>query len=227
MSTKPTEGSTGDTGSGAQGAPETSFRGRMLAWLWKHVGGSVDEQIRPAKSALLEDLPDRVVEIGPGRGANFSYYGAGTRVLGIEPNAAFHEPLAERASAEDIELETVAGDLRSAGLPAEPEDAIVSTHVLCSVGDVHAELAEIKRVLRPGGRLVFIEHVVAERGTARYWAQRVIRRPWRFIGDGCDMCNETRAALERAGFSELDGTLELLGSKADPTSLIYWGTATR
>jgi SAM-dependent methyltransferase len=224
MSTKPTEGSTGDTGSGAQSAPETSFRGRMFAWLWKHVGGSVDEQIRPAKSALLEDLSDRVVEICPGHGATFSYYGAGTRVLGIEPNAAFHEPLAERASAEDIELETVAGDLRSAGLPAESEDAIVSTLVLCSVGDVHAELAEIKRVLRPGGRLVLIEHVVAERGTARYWAQRVIRRPWRFIGD---MCNETRAALERAGFSELDGTLELLGPKADPRSLIYWGTATR
>lgn len=204
-----------------------TFRSRLFARLWKYFDDPVDATIRPAKDALLRELPDRVVEIGPGRGSNFSYYGPGKQVVAIEPNAAFHNALAERAQTEGIEVEIRAGDLRAAGLPSESEDVIVSTLVLCSVGDVDAELAEIKRVLKPGGRLIFIEHIVDEPGSVRHYAQKIFRRPWRFVADGCDMCADTKTALHRAGFAQIDATLERLGPVLDPTTLVYWGTAVR
>ncbi len=202
-------------------------RSGFFAWWYGKIDASVDAQIRPAKEALLHDLPDRIIEIGPGRGSNFSDYGRGKRVLAIEPNLAFHDALGKRAAAEGVELELHGGDLRSAELRSDSADAVVSTLVLCSVGDVDTELAEIKRVLRPGGEVVFIEHVAARPGSARSYAQRVLRRPWRFLADGCDLCADTRHALDRAGFSEVGGTLERLGPAADPSTLIYWDVATK
>ncbi|MGI9659355.1 MAG: class I SAM-dependent methyltransferase [Gaiellaceae bacterium] len=210
------------------GAPShTTLRNKVFARLWKLIDASVDEQIRSAKEDVLKDLPERIVEIGPGRGANFSYYGDGTQVIAFEPNVLFHDDLIDAAADHGVALTLEGGDLTSGQLPSASEDAIVSTLVLCSVGDVDAELAEIRRVLRPGGRMVFIEHVAAPQRSATALAQRVLRRPWRFFADGCDLCAGTREAIERAGFAKVDGQLKRLGPAADPSALTYWGHAER
>ncbi|MGI9658849.1 MAG: methyltransferase domain-containing protein [Gaiellaceae bacterium] len=204
-----------------------ALRSRMFARVWRMIDDSVDAQIRPAKADVLVDLPERLVEIGPGRGSNFSYYGDGTRVVAVEPNRLFHDDLRSSAHEHAVEVDVHGGDLSSARLPTASEDVVVSTLVLCSVPDADAELAEIRRVLRPGGRLVFIEHVAGEPGSATSVAQRVLRRPWRLMADGCDLCADTVDAIKNAGFVDVDAKRGRLGPAADPSSPMYWGVATR
>src|SRR5690606_22821288 len=126
--------------------------------------------IAPYKRRLLAELHGDVLEIGPGSGPNFAYYAPDVRWVGVEPNPYMYPYL--RASAVE-QGRTI--DLRTAyteALAADDAsmDAVVSTLVLCSVRDVRASLAEIRRVLRPGGRYVFIEHVAAPAGSGlRRW----------------------------------------------------------
>ena len=202
-------------------------RARRFARLWAAMEGNVDEMSRPAKHALFADLPRDIVEIGPGRGANFAYYPAGSAVVALEPNVYFHDQL--RAAAEDrgIEVDVRPTGLSGSGLADGSCDVVISTFVLCSVDDRDADLAEVHRILRPGGSLLFVEHVAAPPGSGRALVQRLLRRPWKAIGDGCDPHPDTVAALDRSGLTVEDTTLEPLGSVLDPTNPTYWGRAAK
>lgn len=191
------------------------------------VDDSIDETIRPAKDALFRDLPRRIVEIGPGLGSNFGYLDAGTRVIAFEPNIHFHPGLVARADEHGVDLDLRAGELTAEAVGPGSAEVVVSTLVLCSVPDPAATIDEIWRALRPGGRLLFVEHVVAARHSARRTYQRMVRRPWMAIGDGCDSCAGTVHHLQQSSFVVEDAHLEPFGSRLDPTNLTYWGTATR
>lgn len=209
------------------GRTKDDRRARRFARLWAHLDQSVDEQIRHPKEVLLRDLPSQVLEIGPGTGSNMPYLTAGTRLLAVEPNVHFHEALRATAARHDIELDLHGGDLRSARLDDASQDVVISTLVLCSVADVPDTLDEIARILRPGGRLLFVEHVAAAPGTAQSIYQRLVRRPWRAIADGCDPCAATTVHLARSRLRLVDTHLERYGPALDPTNLVYWGTAVR
>lgn len=194
--------------------------------MWRSMDAAVHEQVLPAKRAVLRDLPSEIVEIGPGRGSNFSLYPRGARVVAFEPNQYFDDDLREAAEEHGHELE-LRRDLLADRLPAANADVVVSTLVLCSVPDAPAMLDEIRRVLRPGGRLLFIEHVVAPQRGLRRAYQRLVRRPWRRLGDGCDTCARTAEHLAASQFELRDTELQTLGSNLDPTNLTMWGTAIR
>jgi ubiquinone/menaquinone biosynthesis C-methylase UbiE len=110
----------------------------------------------------------------------------------------------KRANALGLQLEIRRGTAEDLPVPDSSADAVVSTLVLCSVSDVAKALAEILRVLKPGGRLVFIEHVAAPRGTWLRRLQTWVKPAWKRLGDGCHPDRETWVALERAGFAKLD-----------------------
>ena len=155
------------------------------------------------KTALFAGLAGTVVEIGPGSGVNLPYYPPGIRWIGIEPNPHMHPFIREQAARHGLDATlrtTTAGDL---GLPDASADAVVSTLVLCSVPSVEAALAEVRRVLRPGGRLLFIEHVAAPEGTGLRRYQRAIRPLWKLLADGCRPDRETHRLLDAAGFAEV------------------------
>lgn len=202
-------------------------RSRRFANLWRSMAESVDEQVRPAKSALFTGLPRTIVEIGPGCGTNFAYLEPGTRVVAFEPNGHFRDDLHRAAAEHGLDLDLRVGDLASGALADGSQDVVISSLVLCSVADIAATLAEIRRVLRPGGRLLFIEHIAAPRGSARARYQRIVRRPWMALGDGCDPCANTHDLLEQSGLVLTGTQVGVLGSALDPTSLTYWGTAHR
>ena len=108
-----------------------------------------------------------------------------------------------RASEHGLRLEVVPGVAEHLPLPDASADAVVSTLVLCWVASPSAVLAEVRRVLRPGGSFYFVEHVAAPEGTALRRLQRLLRGPWGLMADGCRPDRETVRAIEAAGFAEV------------------------
>lgn len=202
-------------------------RHRLFAWFWRLASGPVNRTLAAQKRRLFVDLPQHLVEIGPGIGANFEYYPPGTSVLGFEPNPGMHDGLRAAARRHDIDLEIAGYDLREAQIKDESIDAVVSTLTLCSVDDAAGLVAEIKRILRPGGKLLLLEHVAAAEGTAAWRIGKIVRRPWAAIGDGCDMLAPTGRIVEQAGFSTLDTHSEPFGPGFVPSRIHYWGAAVK
>lgn len=152
------------------------------------------------RSELLAPLRGEVLEIGAGTGANLAHYGAGvSRLVLSEPDPHMRRRLADRVAGRAAQAEVI--DAGVSSLPADSGafDVVVSTLVLCSVADLGVALAEIHRVLRPGGRLVFLEHVAAEDHPQRLRWQRRIEPVWVRLAAGCHLTRQTDRAIERAG----------------------------
>lgn len=180
-----------------------SYR-RFFAWLLHVAGDPYADEVKARKRELFAGLEGTVVEVGPGTGVNLAYYPPGLRrLLVVEPNPFMHPYLREAAREHDVDVEFRDGTAESMDVRGGSVDAVVSTLVLCSVDEVDAALAEILRVLEPGGRFLFVEHVAARRGGWLRRLQRFIRPLWRRLGDGCRPDRETWTALERAGFESL------------------------
>jgi len=168
-----------------------------------HCTGRHEREVAERKRRLLAPLSGTVLEIGPGTGANFPYYAHGIRWIGIEPNPFMREYLEQAAHKAGIEADLRSGFADSLDLADGSVDAVVGTLVFCSVDDVAAALREIRRVLKPGGRFVFLEHVAAASETStRRWQDRLARF-WGIFADGCQPNRETWRAIEAAGFREL------------------------
>jgi len=184
--------------------PRPSRVARLNAWFFDTFDNMIDKRLREVKVGLFRDLPPTVVEIGAGAGANLRYYPARTTVIAVEPSAAMHDRLQCRADAYGIDLCIEPRDAAHLPFDDASVDLVVSTLVLCTVRDPDAAIAEIHRVLRPGGRFLFLEHVIAPgRGVLRA-AQRLVRRPWSRAFDGCDTCRDTAAAIERLPWDSAD-----------------------
>ena len=163
-----------------------------------------DELIAPYKARLLADLHGDVLEIGPGSGPNFAYYAPDVRWVGVEPNPYMYPYLRANADAQGRAIDLRTGYTEALPVADASMDAVVSTLVLCSVRDLDASLAEIRRVLRPGGRYVFIEHVAAPAGSGlRRW-QNWLQPPWSFFADGCHPNRELWHNIEAAGFDQVE-----------------------
>ena len=156
------------------------------------------------QAATLRELSGTVLEIGAGAGANFGYFSAGITWLGLEPNSRLRRRLAQTAAAYGHRNPVLlASPAEAIPLPSGSVDAVAATLVLCSVADQRAALAEIRRVLRPGGRFVFFEHVAAAPRTLARHLQH-LAAPLTRLGDhGCRPNRETWRAIEQAGFREL------------------------
>ena len=181
----------------------------MFAWSLAHADAEQHRLYGDRKRRLFAQVegsggPPVVVEIGPGAGPNARYLPAGARWVCVEPNVHFHQSLRRAAAERGLDLELVAGAAEALPLAAGAADAVVSTLVLCSVRDVGRSLSEARRVLRPGGRFLFVEHVAAPPGTALRALQRALRRPWGWVADGCRPDRETEAAVRAAGFASVE-----------------------
>ncbi len=153
------------------------------------------------KQALLGNLHHKVLEIGPGAGANLAYYPKKIDWIGVEPNPYMHPYLEREAQKHGLSaIKLLQGTAEDLPIKDESIDTVVSTHVLCSVKDLHRSLQEIKRILKPEGNFIFIEHVAGECGT---WMRRVqdgIEPVWKILFDNCHPNRETWKSLENSGW---------------------------
>ena len=177
------------------------MRGSFNAWLLDVLDGYMHRKYGPLKARLFGDVPATVVDLGAGSGANFRYFPPRTRVVAVEPSVHMHERLRRKAMRHELALELHEAGGETLALPDASVDLVCTSLVLCTVPDPERVVAEVRRVLRPGGRFVAIEHVAAPAGSGIAALQRAIRRPWRWLFEGCELCNQTTAVLRGAGFS--------------------------
>jgi len=177
---------------------------RAQAWALSRQSARYEDMVRGEKRALLGALEGTVVEIGPGAGGNLEFLPPGVRWIGVEPNRYFEVHLRRRAERLGRDIEIRAGTAERLPVDDGQADAVVSTLVLCSVGDVNATLREIRRVLRPGGRFVFVEHVAGPPRSATRLAQTILKPLWIALGDGCHLDRDTGAAIEAGGFARVE-----------------------
>jgi ubiquinone/menaquinone biosynthesis C-methylase UbiE len=139
-----------------------------------------------------------VIEIGSGTGASLPYYERARRVVAVEPDASMAKRLPARLQEARVPIEVVTARAEALPFPDESFDAAVAAFVLCSVEDQSSVLAEARRVLRPGGKLVLLEHVRGEGRVAR-WQERLTPLHRKLAGN-CHLNRDTRAAVAAAGF---------------------------
>jgi ubiquinone/menaquinone biosynthesis C-methylase UbiE len=202
------------------------IRSRLNALFMAGVDTYMDKVYGGRKRRLFTRLPAEVVEIGAGAGANMRYYPAGTRLIAIEPNPCMHPYLRRRARRYqmDLDIRTIHGE--AIDLPDASASAVVATLVLCSVTDPRQVIAEIRRILKSGGRFIFLEHVAApEKSFLSRW-QQWLHRPWHYLSEGCHLQRKSHTLVAEAGFQQVEMDCFMLGP-ALPFRPHIFGTAFR
>jgi ubiquinone/menaquinone biosynthesis C-methylase UbiE len=182
---------------------ETGFKPHpFFARMWiREAARSEGHGAAEHRDEMLAGLSGRVLELGAGSGTNFAHYPPEvTEVLAVEPEPTLRKAAEEAAAAAPVPVRVVDGIADR--LPAEDAsvDAAVASLVLCSVPDQAVALAELRRVIRPGGELRFYEHVQAESQPMASVLAFAEKTFWPIVGAGCHPARHTGAAIETAGF---------------------------
>ena len=182
-----------------------SLYGRLVARLYDRCLTRVEAGgLTAMRRELVAQASGRVLEIGAGTGLNLALYPPSTRELLLtEPDHAMADRLETRRRSHERATEVLRSPAEALPLDDASVDVVVSTLVLCSVDDVGQALAEVRRVLRPAGRLLLIEHVRAEDPRLARWQDR-LNPLQRLLARGCNLNRPTAALLERSGFA-IDG----------------------
>jgi ubiquinone/menaquinone biosynthesis C-methylase UbiE len=209
-------------------APGPEVHHPLFARLCAVMSRKEPAQVREHRRELLSGLSGRVLELGAGAGANFGFYPAQvSEVVAVEPEAYLRGKALEAAASAPVRVTVVDGT--ADGLPADDAscDAAIACLVLCSVPDQRRALAELHRVLRPGGELRFYEHVLSHKPrTAR--RQRVADRLfWPRAFGGCHTARDTPTAIAASGFAvERERRLQV-GPRLVPAATHVLGSARR
>ena len=159
------------------------------------------EELADERRGLLAGLTGAVLEVGIGTGLNLPHYPAARKCLWVlSPEAELDPRTRRRAGERGLELEHVRGWAEEIPLEDALADAVVCTFVLCSVRDPLRALTEFARVLRPGGTLRLIEHVLSPRHLERA-VQRAITPLWKHVACGCRLDRDAGALVRACGFS--------------------------
>ncbi|KDP41220.1 hypothetical protein JCGZ_15627 [Jatropha curcas] len=189
-----------------------------------------EAEIAAYKSDLFTNLrgkTKKVLEIGIGTGPNLKYYASDDddlEVFGVDPNGKmekYAQQAAEAAGVAPANFKFIQAVGEAIPLSDASVDAVVGTLVLCSVADVDQTLQEVKRLLRPGGLYLFVEHVAAKDGTFLRFLQNVLDPLQQAVADGCHLTRETGKKISEAGFSGVDISTTIFSNAAFINPQVY------
>jgi ubiquinone/menaquinone biosynthesis C-methylase UbiE len=159
------------------------------------------EGMAELRQELLAGQAGEVVEVGAGNGMNFTHYpSAVTRVIAVEPEPYLRDLATRAARTAPTPVTVLAGTADRLALPDASVDAAVLCLVMCSLDDRSAALAELVRVLRPGGTLRFLEHTLAESPGLRRVQRIADATVWPLLAGGCHTATDPAATIIAAGF---------------------------
>ena len=180
---------------------------------------------RKQREKIVHLAEGDVLEIGFGSGLNLPYFDRGKvrKIFGLEPSAGMRRKAQRNVDASGLDVEFI--DLPGEEIPLEPDsvDTVLVTFTLCSIDEATIALEGMRRVLKPGGRLLFCEHGAAPDAGVRRWQDR-LNPAWRRISGGCNMNRDIPALIEGSGFRiAADERMYIPGLRI--LSYNYWGTA--
>lgn len=182
-----------------------------------------NKDLLPYRARAIRAAQGRVLEIGIGSGRNLPFYGPAVKqVVGLEPGPKLLD-MARHARQPDVPIEFVEASAEAIPIEDRSMDTVVTTWTMCSIPDIDRALAEDRRVLKPGGKLVFVEHGRAPEPRVRWWQDR-LTPAWRRISGGCHLNRDIADVLRRNGFDiEVMHTGYMNGLK--PMTFMYEGQA--
>jgi ubiquinone/menaquinone biosynthesis C-methylase UbiE len=183
-----------------------------------------NEHLLPYRKRIIASAEGRVLEIGIGSGLNLPFYGPSVReVLGLEPAQRLIAMARRAAEKTTLPVTLLQGSAEAIPLDDASIDTVVVTWTLCSIPDAARALHETRRVLKPGGRLLFVEHGQAPEANVRKWQDR-LTPAWKRIAGGCHLNRPIRTLIEHNGFDMLQiETGYMKGPK--PMTFLYEGSA--
>ena len=177
-----------------------AVRDRAAPFLYDQLGRLVERELASVRRAVLAHARGHVLEIGVGTGFNLPHYPAAVEELVITDAApGMLRRAKQRATALSHRVHALEASAERLPFDDASFDTVVSTLVLCSVDNQDASLAEIRRVLKPAGLLLFIEHVRADDSRLARWQDR-LERPWGLVAAGCHPNRPTLERIHAAGF---------------------------
>jgi ubiquinone/menaquinone biosynthesis C-methylase UbiE len=177
----------------------------------------------PYRRRVVAHAGGRVLEIGVGSGLNLPHYETATHVIGLDPSTRLLSMARAAAGELGRSIELVEGSAEAIPLPDHSVDTVVSTWTMCSIPDVTRALGEMRRVLAPGGRLLFAEHGRSPEPRIVRWQDR-LTPVWKRIGGGCHLNRPIEQLIRDAGFRvEQLETGYMKGPK--PMTFMYEGVA--
>ncbi|MFI5471962.1 class I SAM-dependent methyltransferase [Streptomyces cacaoi] len=189
------------TGSGK--APGDPVHHPLFARCYARLGTAAETRggLAAVRDQLLTGLSGRIIEIGAGNGLNFAHYPAAVSgVVAIEPERHLRTLALEAALRAEVPVDVVPAVAEALPVKSEAFDAAVVSLVLCSVRDVPRALGELRRVLRPGGEVRFLEHGPGGGPVMRFTQRALDRTVWPTLAGGCHLTRDTLGALREAGF---------------------------
>lgn len=179
------------------------------------------------RDTILKDVSGEVLEIGFGTGLNLSHYPpCVSHLTTVDPNAGMRRYVERRISDSPIEVDCKLLSGESLPMDDASFDTVVSTWTLCSIPDIGQALNEVKRVLKPGGRFVFLEHGLSDEPAVQRWQQR-LNPIQKILGDGCHINRDMRALIGDTGFSSLNIENFYLEKMPKILGFMYRGIAIR
>ena len=180
---------------------------------------------RKQREKIVPRASGDVLELGIGSGLNLPHYDRTKvrRVWGLDPSEGMRKLAARRAADSGLDVELIGLDDDAIPLDDHSVDSVLVTFTLCTIPDVGAALEEVRRVMKPGGRLYYCEHGQAPDESVHRW-QRRLNGPWQRISGGCNMDRDIPSLLTGAGFTiEDDNRMYIPGLRM--LSYNFWGAA--
>lgn len=202
-----------------------------MSWYEQHILPSLLDfacgmkAIRKQREKIVPQAAGDVLEIGIGTGLNLPYYDTAKvgRIWGLEPVQGMRDRARRRAEFGRLDVEFI--DLPGEEIPLDDAsvDTVLVTYTLCTIPDTVAALAGMRRVLKPGGRMLFCEHGIAPDESIKRWQNR-LNPAWKKLAGGCNMNRDMPEIISNSGFTiERDERMYVPGPKI--LAYNYWGSA--
>lgn len=181
-------------------------------------------ELLPYRKRVLASARGRVLEIGIGSGLNLPLYSGSAEIVGLEPAPRLLAMARREAERTSVQLQLIDGSAEAIPLDSQSVDTVVTTWTLCSIPKVSVALAEMRRVLKPSGQLLFVEHGLAPHEPVQRWQNR-LTPIWKRIGGGCHLNRPIRQLIEGAGFSISQIETGYMKGGPKPMTFMYEGSA--